>query len=295
MKNVLVLLNARAGTLLDIGADSVVDQVKATLTSHCEKLEVRLIAPREMRKAIADAAVGRHDTVIVGGGDGSVSTAVAAFCGSDKVLGVLPFGTMNLFARDLGLPTEPQAAIAALARTTPRRIDLAEINGRPFHTLSGLGFFSHMARAREEVRGHPFGRLVSVMIAWFRALVRTSAFDIDVVIDGRRERITALAALVTNNAFAPEWRRPRLDAGLLELHLVEDQGALTKLKAGAALLTGAWREDPGIRNIAAQEITVASGRRHTHASTDGELIRERMPLRYRVLPRALTVLSANNA
>jgi diacylglycerol kinase family enzyme len=290
MKNVLVLLNARAGTLLDIGADSVVGQVETALKSHCEKLDVRLISPREMRKAIKDAAVGPHDTVIVGGGDGSASTAVAEFSGSDKVLGVLPFGTMNLLARDLGMPTEPEAAIAALAKTTPRRIDLAEINGRPFHTLSGLGFFSHMARAREEVRGHPLGRLVSVVLAWFRALVRTSAFDIDVVIDGRRERITALAALVTSNAFGADWRRPRLDGGTLELHLVEDQGALTKLKAGAALLTGTWRDDPGIRNIAAREIVVSSARRHTHAATDGELIRERMPLRYRVLPQALTVL-----
>jgi diacylglycerol kinase family enzyme len=111
------------------------------------------------------------------------------------------------------------------------------------------------------------------------------------VIDGRHERVTALAALVTNNRFAADWRRPRLDEGLLELHLVEDQGALTKLKAGAALLTGAWREQPGIRSIAAREITVASRRRHTHAATDGELVRERLPLRYRALPAALNLLS----
>jgi diacylglycerol kinase family enzyme len=199
---------------------------------------------------------------------------------------------MNLLARDLGLPTDPREAIAALAQAAPRQIDLAEINGRPFHTLSGLGFFSHMARAREEVRGHPLGRLVSVLLAWFRALRRTAPFSIDVAIDGRSERVTALAALVTSNRFAPDWRRPRLDEGVLEMHIVEDQGALTKLKAGAALLTGSWRDEPGIRHIVAREITVASRRRHTHAATDGELVRERMPLRYRALPAALNVLSA---
>jgi diacylglycerol kinase family enzyme len=293
MKHVLVLLNARAGTLIDIGAASVVRQIEEALQAHCERVDVRLLAPRDMGKAIADAALGPADTVIIGGGDGSMSAAVAAFSGSRKTLGVLPFGTMNLLARDLGMPADPRDAIAALAQATPRRIDLAEINGRPFHTLSGLGFFSHMARAREEVRGHPLGRLVSLLLAWFRALRRTGPFSIDVVIDGQRERVTALAALVTCNRFATDWRRPRLDEGLLELHLVEDQGALTKLKAGAALLTGAWREDPGIRNIAAREITVASRRRHTHAATDGELVRERLPLRYRVLPAALNVLSAN--
>ena len=290
MRHVLVLLNARAGTLIDIGAARVVEQIKATLQPRCERLDVRLLAPRDLRRGIVDAAIGKHDMIIIGGGDGSVSGAVAALSGSDKVLGVLPFGTMNLLARDLGLPADPQSAIATLARASPRRIDLAEVNGRPFHTLSGLGFFSHMARAREEVRGNPFGRSASVVLAWFRALRRTAPFSIDVMIDGRRERITALAALVTNNRFAPDWRRPRLDEGMLEMHVVEDHGALTKLKAGAALLTGAWRDDPGIRHITASGISVWTGRRHTHASTDGEIVRERLPLRYRALPGALTVL-----
>jgi len=292
VRHVLVLLNARAGTLFDIGTRRLVGQIESVLQPHCERLELRLLSPRELPRAIADAAVGPHDTVIVGGGDGSVSAAAAAFAGS-KVLGVLPFGTMNLLARDLGMPTDPQAAVAALATAVPRRLDLAEINGRPFHTLSGLGFFSHMARAREEVRGHPLGRLAAVLLAWLRALRRTAPFSIDIAVDGKRERVTALAALVTNNRFASDWRRPRLDEGVLEMHIVEDQGTLTKLKASAALLTGAWREELAIRHIVARDITIASARRHTHASTDGELLRERLPLRYRVLPAGLTVLSAD--
>ena len=292
MKRVLVLLNARAGTLIDAGTATIVAEVKAALAPRCENLDVRLLQPRDVARAISQAAVGPHDTVIVGGGDGSASAAAAALANGGKRLGILPFGTVNLLARDLGMPSDPHEAVAALARAAPRRIDLAEINGRPFHTLSGLGFFSHVARAREEVRGHPRGRLASLSLAWFRALRRTASFTIDIVIGGKRERVTALAALVTNNRFVSDWRRPRLDEGLLELHIVEDHGALTKLKAGAALLTGMWREEPGIRNIVAPDITVASRRGHTSAATDGELVRERIPLRYRVLPGALTVLSA---
>ena len=148
-----------------------------------------------------------------------------------------------------------------------------------------------MARAREETRGHPLGRFASVVLASFRALRRTGPFTADIVVEGRRQQVRALALLVTNNRFAADWRRPRLDEGLLELHLVEDEGALTKLKASAALLTGAWR-DEGVRSIVARDITITSRRRHTHASTDGERVRERLPLRYRSLPAALTVLSA---
>jgi diacylglycerol kinase family enzyme len=292
MKRVLVLLNARAGTLHDAGAARVVDEIEAALKPRCEDVDIRLLQPQQLNGMIAQAALGPHDTVIVGGGDGSASAAAAAFAASDKVLGVLPFGTMNLLARDLGMPRDPHEAVAALATARPRRIDLAEINGRPFHTLSGLGFFSQMARAREEVRDHPLGRFASVVLAWFRALRRTGPFTADIVVEGRRQQVRALALLVTNNRFAADWRRPRLDEGELELHLVEDEGALTKLKAGAALLTGAWRDEQGVRSITARDITITSRRRHTHASTDGERVRERLPLRYRLLPAALTVLSA---
>jgi len=292
MKNVLILLNARAGTLIDAGSADIVKEIETALRGRCERVDTRLLQPEELTRAISQAARGSHDTVIVGGGDGSASVAAATFANSDKVLGVLPFGTMNLLARDLAMPRDLHDAIEALADATPRRIDLAELNGRPFHTLSGLGFFSQMARAREETRGHPLGRFAGVVIAWTRALRRTSAFATDVVVEGKREAVTALAVLITNNRFGADWLRPRLDEGTLEMHLVEDEGALTKLKASAALLTGAWREEQGIRSIAAKDIVITSRRRHTHASTDGEHIRERIPLHYRVLPAALNVLSA---
>jgi diacylglycerol kinase family enzyme len=292
MKRVLVLINARAGTLLDAGAARVVEEIEAALKPRCENVDIRLLQPQQLRGAIAHAARGPHDTVIVGGGDGSLSTAAAAFMASDKVLGALPFGTMNLLARDLGMPLDLHEAVAALATARPRHIDLAEINGRPFHTLSGLGFFSQMARAREEMRGYPLGRSASVVLAWLRALRRTGPFTADIVVEGGREQVRALAVLVTSNRFAADWLRPRLDEGVLELHLVEDEGALTKLKASAALLTGAWRNERGVRSIAARDITITSLRRHASAATDGERVHERIPLRYRSLPGALTVLSA---
>ena len=290
MKRVLVLLNARAGTMIDVGTETIVAQIESALNPRCESLDIRLLQPRELPGAIADAARGPHDTVVVGGGDGSASAAVAAFSGGDKLLGVLPFGTMNLFARDLGMPSDPREAVAALADVAPRRIDLAELNGRAFHTLSGLGFFSQMARAREEMRGHPLGRFVSVVLAWFRALRRTAPFTIDILIEGRREQVTALAVLVTNNRFGADWRRADLDEGTLEMHIVKDEGTLTTLTASASLLTGSWRTEQEIRSIVATDLVITTRRRHTWASTDGELLRERVPLNYRILPGALTVL-----
>ena len=293
MPSPLVLLNARAGSLIDSGPEGVREEIAQALTARGEAPDIRLLEPRELVPAITKAARGAHDPVIVGGGDGSVSCAVHAFAGSGKTLGVLPFGTLNLLARDLGMPADLHEAVAALRYAKPRTIDLGRINGRAFHSLSGLGFFSQMARAREETRGHPLGRLASVAVAAWRAAWRSGADALDITIDGESESVEALAVLVTVNQFGPDWRRPTLDGGTLELHIAESADVLGKLKASTELLTGSWREsNEGVRSILAREVVIQRRRRHTFAATDGELARERIPLRYAIEPGGLTVLAA---
>ena len=294
MDDTLVLLNARAGALIDTGPERVREALASALRKRTNRADIRLVRPAYLKDEIERAARSDISTLIVGGGDGSVSCAAHVLAGTGKTLGVLPFGTMNLLARDLGLPAKIEEAIEALSDTKPRRIDLARFNGRHFHSLSGLGFFSQMARAREEVRGHKLGRLVGVGIAAIRALHRTSVFSLDIRTETRRERVDALAVLVTNNRFGNDWRRPCLDEGVIEIHIAEDAGALSKLKASANLLTGAWRNDDdtdGIRTITARHVEIGRKRRRTFAATDGELRREYIPLRYDVRPGALTVLS----
>jgi YegS/Rv2252/BmrU family lipid kinase len=294
MDDTLVLLNARAGALIDIGADRVRDALVSSLKGRAERVDIRLVRPGYLKDEIQRAAQSDVSSLIVGGGDGSVNCAVHALAGSPKTLGVLPFGTMNLFARDLGMPANIEEAIDAIGCARPRRIDLARVNGHHFHSLSGLGFFSQMARAREEVRGHKLGRLVGVGIAAIRALHRTAPFSLDIRTESRREHVDAVAVLVTNNRFGPDWRRPSLDEGVLEIHIAEHAGALSKLKASANLLTGAWRNDDdtdGIRSFVARHVAIGRKRRRTFAATDGELRREYIPMRYEMRPRALTVLS----
>lgn len=290
MQNILILLNERAGSLLDRDPLAVKAELRRRFTSPSRTVDVLLAHKRGIGRAIDRGAAANYDTIIVGGGDGSVGYAANRLAGTGKTLGVLPLGTVNLLARDIGLPTNLDEAIAVVEESVPRPIDLGTLNGRAFHTLSGIGFFSQMARAREETRDLP-GKVLRVMAAAARAFVRTGRFTLDVTTDGRTRHIDSLAVLVTVNRFSgEEWRRPRLDEGTLEVHIVEDSGALSKLKAGVDLVTGAWRNNPGIESIPAQRITITSGRRRAWVTTDGELVRERVPLVYDIRPRVLNVL-----
>jgi diacylglycerol kinase family enzyme len=290
MRRILVLLNARAGALIDRGADGLRDAFAAAF-GRGAAVELHVLAPRAMAAAIAAAAQDDHDTVVIGGGDGSVGAAVHALAPTGKTLGVVPCGTLNLLARDLGMPDDVDAAIAALARARPVTIDLASLNGRLFHSLSGLGFFSQMARAREEVRDLPH-KVLRVGAAALRALARSGRFSLEIDADGRRHAVDTYAVLVTCNRFSAQgWRRPVLDDGRLEIHVARDEGSIDRLKAGADLLTGGWRDNDDIMSFTAERLAIAGTRTRTWVATDGELARETTPLSYAIRPRALTVLA----
>ncbi|MEA2934397.1 MAG: hypothetical protein QOD74_1043 [Variibacter sp.] len=290
MRRIFVVLNARAGTFLDHGVEQIRDGIRAALSRGGAKVDVKLASGSAFTRALDAAVAGDYDTIVVGGGDGSVSYAVRRLAGSDKTLGVVPCGTINLLARDLGMPGSIDAAIEALSETEPQRIDLAFLNGRPFHTLSGIGFFAEMARAREETRGFVLGRLAGAGLAALRAMHRTGVIDIAIDADGKRRNFGAAAVLVTNNRFAPDWRRPSLQSGKLEMHVAEEQGVLDKIRTGADLLAGTWRDNEGIRSYSAREIVLRPRGRHAWVSTDGELSREASPLHYELRPAQLTVL-----
>jgi diacylglycerol kinase family enzyme len=125
-----------------------------------------------------------------------------------------------------------------------------------------------------------------------RALTRTGRLSLHVEVQGQARAIDTYALLVTVNRFGGEgWRRASLDGGMLEIHIARDEGALAKLKAGADLLTGAWRDNDGIESVACTRLRISSLRRRVWVATDGELRRETMPLDYEVKPRALSVLA----
>ncbi|QIB32617.1 diacylglycerol/lipid kinase family protein [Ancylobacter pratisalsi] len=292
MKNTIALLNADAGTLLDRNAEEVRALVERGLGGGGRTVEVHLLRGKNFLRAIRASGNGPHDTVVVGGGDGSVSLAVRSLHGSGKVLGILPLGTLNLLARDIGMPVDLDQAIAALSTAEPGEVDLATLNDRIFHTISGMGFFSQMARAREMARKLKLWRFVAVALAAFYALRRSGRFELDVTVDGETRHFDALAALVSVNRFSgPGWHRGRLDEGVLEVHIVEERGALARLKAGADMVNDTWRNNPEIISLTGQEIVLRRpNRSRCWVSTDGELDRENVPLTYRIKPAALAVL-----
>jgi diacylglycerol kinase family enzyme len=156
--------------------------------------------------AIADqarAAAKRGDPLlIVGGGDGSVSAAAGALAGTQTRLGILPLGTLNHFARDLGIPLKLDEAAVVIAAGAERAVDVAEVNGRPFVNNAAIGLYPLMVLDRETQQSR-LGRSkrLAVVVASLRTMWNFHAWRLRLSADSGDERVETPLLFVGNNEY----------------------------------------------------------------------------------------------
>jgi YegS/Rv2252/BmrU family lipid kinase len=134
-KRAMLVVNAmsRSG---EAAFDEACDKLAA---AGIELMDAHAVQNPEVMEPIVKAAIAKAPMVIVGGGDGTLSSVVDHFVGSDTVFAVLPLGTANSFARTLGLPLDVDGAIKVIAYGRRKRIDLGIINGDYFANVAALG------------------------------------------------------------------------------------------------------------------------------------------------------------
>ena len=264
----------------------------AGIEGPVELVEGRRIAER----AQAFAEQGAK-SIIVGGGDGSVSAAAQPLAGSSAVLGILPLGTLNHFARDLGIPPELEKAAELIASGRTRAVDVAEVNGRVFVNNSAIGLYPLMVVDRESQQ-HRLGRSkrLAMLVASLRTLSRFHDQRLTLTSGDGRSAIDTPLLFVGNNdyrlALPAAGQRDSLDDGKLCVLVMRKKGVPGFLAATLRALVGLAREDDMIRMDAMSELRVDSRRPAMTLSVDGETCRMKPPLDYRIRPGALKVIAS---
>jgi len=290
----VALLNLEGGTLARGVARPA--EVAAALREVGVVADVRAVPGHMLPAATREAIAAGASMVIAGGGDGTVNAVAGALAGSDATLGVLPLGTFNHFARDLGMPQELHAAAAALAAATPQCVDLAEVNGHRFLNHSSLGYYSQVVRERAEPRvRNRFMKVAVTLAAAVRLLGKYRLSEVSLEVDGERLARSTPLVFVSNNPGAMHLfnfgQRPRLDTGqlLVFVHRSTSRSAVLRTLLYAALRD--IREDDRYDHWLTSELLVEYGERRRPVSVylDGELLRLAPPLRYRILPGRLNV------
>src|SRR5690348_16720276 len=147
MTRIIVLLNRGGGT---VAADpKITDKVRDAFNASGLDAEIELIGGGDCAVRCRAIAERGDELLVVGGGDGTISAAASALVGTDTRLGILPLGTLNHFARDLGIPTDLDEAAQLIARGHVRRVDVGEMNGRIFINNSAIGLYPLMVVDRD--------------------------------------------------------------------------------------------------------------------------------------------------
>lgn len=149
-----------------------------------------------VRRAVASGV----PMVIVGGGDGSLSTAIDAFIGHDCVFALLPLGTANSFARTLGIPLDLDGAVRTIAEGTRLRLDLGVINGDYFVNAAALGVSPLIGETVPHDLKRYAGRLGYLLWAIW-CLLQFKPFRLSVEVESRRTRLWATEVRIFNGRF----------------------------------------------------------------------------------------------
>ncbi len=292
MPGVVFILNGAAGTNRADEAREVIARIAAESGARAQihiagsGADIGDLA----RRAVEQGAVA----VIAGGGDGTVNAVASMLVGSDVALGVLPLGTLNHFAKDLGIPLDIEAAIRTIFQGRLRSVDAGEVNGRIFLNNSSLGIYPRVVRYREAERAQGHSKWIAFARAILTALQRHTLFHVHLRTDGDKELSRATAfVFVGNNEYEMTGlrigARKSLEAGNLWVCVPRRGGRGDLLRLALRALLGRI-QDSDLHVLTAREIVIQTGKRRPSVATDGEVAHMAAPLRYRILPRALNVI-----
>ena len=289
----------KTAILINRGGGSVGERklIERALKSAGIDGRLRLLDGCDLREAAEKAVGGGAKLVIAGGGDGTISCIAGALAGKKAKLGILPLGTLNHFARDLGIPLELDAAAKLIAGGKARSVDVAEINGRTFINNSAIGLYPLMVLDREsQQRRLGRSKRLAMIVASARALFRFHHRRLTLTVnDERTGRIDTPLLFVGNNDYridigAPGTRE-RLDDGELCVFVLRKKSPAGLVMASIRALLNRSRPDDMVRLDGVKTLKVASSRRTLTISLDGETVAMKAPLEYKVRPKALKVIA----
>lgn len=257
--------------------------------------------PGDATKLAAEMVARGHETIVAAGGDGTVNEVANGLlrAGNSRVrLGVLPLGTVNVFAKELGIPTSIDGAWTVLERGRERRLDAGWVEHavegvlqrRYFVQLAGAGLDARAVELVTWENKKRYGALAYVMAGW-RALGEELA-QIRVESDGQQVEGAELVLVGNGKFYGGRWRvfpDAAMDDGLLEVTVFRRLSRFWLPLYGLAALTGGWGIAPGVRRFRARELSL-SNVGNAAFELEGDWAGT-LPIRIGIEPKAIRVVA----
>lgn len=286
-----IIINATAGSAK---GKELASQIGAIFERNGAQARIKVANGKQI-SAISRAMRDKHyDLIVAAGGDGTVSTIASQIVESDVALGVLPLGTLNHFARDLGIPLNLEEAAAVICSGEVRAVDVGSVNEKFFINNSSLGLYADQVRLRQIWRER-IGRWPALILASIITLARYRHLRITANFNGKRVSRHCPLALISNNMYKLEpgnlTERKQLDGGLLGIYLLRDEGRTGLLRIALHSFVQRLEEASSFEHDTATEVVITMRRKRIHVALDGEVCKLNAPLRYASILGGLRVIT----
>jgi YegS/Rv2252/BmrU family lipid kinase len=292
LSRIFVVLNPMAG-------NSTAAAVRAALDRHFsvdtwEQAIYETTGDEEISDLVRAALQRGYDLVVAAGGDGTVSEVAEALVHSDVPLGIIPVGTANVLARELGVPLNLEGACALLAgEHTTNSIDGMQVGDKVFFLHIGVGIDSLMIRDTDRTAKRRFGRAAYVWTA-LKWLLGYQPRRFTIAVDGRRLRPRAAQVLIANGGVLgmPPFRwgpHIRPDDGRIDVCVLSARSLSDYLRVAWQVLIGHRRRSPNIRYYSAERSVIVDADRPLPIQGDGEILGE-TPVKVQVIPDAVALV-----
>ncbi|MDQ3623498.1 MAG: diacylglycerol kinase family lipid kinase [Verrucomicrobiota bacterium] len=284
MQDTLIILNPAARSER---AGEVWERIRQLVNLDGAKLEVTA-APGDAR-ALAEWALQKgYRIVVAAGGDGTINEVVNGMAGSDAALGILPVGTMNVFAAELGLPSQLEKAWQVIRDRHVRRIDLVRANRHYFVQLGGVGLDAQVVQATSWNLKKNFGPL-SYLISAAQIAARKPP---RLMIASDESTGEGSFVLIGNGRYyggpIAFFKEARIDDGLLDVLVFKNLGYLDIARYLGGIFTGTHTDLTDVEYFQTRKVHVSSAD-EVPVEVDGEVV-TRLPVTFRISSRKLKVL-----
>lgn len=295
-RQLTVILNRESGTLMKLGPDLVEAELRGILEELGCEVEIRNVMGKEVQAALEAARQGTAEAVIVGGGDGTVASAATVFAGQEKPLGILPLGTFNLAARDVGMPLDWQEAAKLLVTAPVGEMDLLDVEGKLYLCVVVLGFYPSLALGQPEYHGNWVVKTFRTLVHALRSAATFPPLNLRLndgeSVHTHRTRMVLMANNDYEDMFGIIPKRRSLDAGYFTVYISKHTSQFGLIKSVLSWILGRWKQDREITVLQATGLEIDVKRKRRMAvMMDGELDKIDLPFRVQLRPKALRIIA----
>lgn len=284
--HVLVVFNKNAGSCQP--AD--LDKVKSLFSEY--GVHAKMMTLQEFTAAQTTQLVKNYTTVVMMGGDGTLSAIVNKLKNQPVTFGIIPAGTLNHFAKDLGLPLDLESCVKVIINGKSSKVDVGEVNGNIFLNNSSIGLYPKTVRRRKLYSS--LGKWLAMTIALLKTLKRFPIYKVTFYFNDQECHVVTPLVFISNNEYKLELlnltQRTKLTDGQLYLYINDSNTRLEFFKLVLSLILHKKKKILGKFHISkTQHCLLEVDKKNLDVAVDGEVMHLTNPLQYRIHKQYLTV------